>query len=172
VELKGLLVRALVIAMAVLLIWTAWDVWQLFSNLGTLNAAVTSGNTATPALVGELDETVTVLGLENSVVRRWAQLSGETDTYAIGVEVRHRVVVVPIRYTAQREGPFRVDQKLATLDYFVVNGWELDETAETKLQAYRDKPRGSSRPVPPPDPPAEPPPDATEPGAAPTEGGD
>ena len=171
-DLRGLAIRGVLLLVAVLALWTVWDVWQLFGNLGTLNAVVTSGNTATPALVRELDEKVTVLDLEDSVTRRWARLAGETDTYSIGVEVRHRVVVVPIHYTAQREGPFRVDQKLATLDYFIENGWELDGTAETKLRAYRDQRNQKSHTPPPPARPAEPAPEAELPPGDPAESGD
>ena len=152
VNLKGLVIRGVVILVAVLVIWAAWDVWQLFSNLGTLNAVVTSGNTATPALVGELDEQIRVLGVEADVTERWARISGETDTYSIGVEVRHRVIIFPAPINAQRDGPFRVEQKLATLEYFVENGWQLDSTAETRLRTYEDRRNERNRAAPPPEP--------------------
>lgn len=171
VDLKGLLIRGLLIALAVLVVWAAWDVWQLFGSLGTLNAEVTAGNMATPALVGELDEQVKVLGLEDAVVQRWARIAGETDTYAIGVEVRHRVIVFPVHYTVQRDGPFRVDQKLTTLEYFVENGWELDGTAETKLRIYLDHRSGQGWSPPPPPEVEEPAPDGSEPAEAPAESG-
>jgi len=172
VDLKGVAARALVIVLTVVLVWAAWDVWQLFSNLGTLNGVVTVGNTATPDLVGELDEQVRVLGLEDQVTERWASISGETDTYSIGVDVRHAIVFVPVHFTAHRDGPFRVSQRLATLDYFIANGWELDGTAAVQHEAYvAQKNQRAPTPAPPPAPVLTPDPEGEQLPEEPAEGG-
>lgn len=139
IDVRRVVLRAVALLVLGLLARAAWDAWRVFDSLGTLNAVIGEANTATPAMVGELRGQVEILGLEGAVQESWATISGESETWSIGVRASQRVVGIPLTYTARRDGAFRLDQKLATLDYFVDNGWVLDGAAETRLAAYRDQ---------------------------------
>jgi len=141
VDSKKLARNLALLGVAVVLVLAGRDAYRMFGNLGSLNSVLDVAQ-AKPALPRELEGAVVRLELERDIQRRWARIRGENDTYAIGVEVEHRIVGVPVRYTAERDGRFRLDSQLPTLSYFVDGGWQLDEAAERKLSEYEARRRG------------------------------
>lgn len=123
------------VGLVVVLLAAGLDAYRMFDHLGSLNA-VLEGTQATPVMPRALDAAVIRLHLEGDVQRRWARIRGENDTFQIGVEVRHRIVGVPVVYSAEREGRFRLASQLPTLSYFVDGGWQLDEAAHNQLVDY------------------------------------
>lgn len=131
-------IRALAIGIAVaVLLVAANDSWKMFSHIGSLNAALGTGSQATPALKRKLDAEVSRLGLGSSLERGWATIDGTNDQFHIGVEVRHRILGVPMTYEASKSGSFRVGSKLPTLEYFTDGGWRLDDSAQQALREYQ-----------------------------------
>ncbi len=144
--------RLLILGLGIILVVGALDAWRLFGHLGSLTEPVARGNSATPGMKSELDSEITRLGLDPKVQLRYARILGEKDEFQIGVEIRERIVGVPVRYTVKRHDPFDTRQQLPTLDYFVANSWELDANAAAQLAEYKQR---LAAPPPPPAPPAE-----------------
>ena len=119
----------------------ARDGWLMMGHMGSLNAVLGTGQEATPALVKELDGEIARLGLRGDVSHRWARIEGAGDRFTIGVELTHGILGVPVTFTAERDGAFKVASKLATLEYFTDGGWDLDDDARAQLERYRESRR-------------------------------
>jgi hypothetical protein len=118
------------------------DGLRMIRDLGHLQGVLDRGigpNGPTPDLPEELDGEVRRLGLGAQVKDRYAEISASRDEYRVGVEVSQGIVGVPVRYTAKRSGGFVVEQKLATLAFFVKGGWELDEEARNLKGKYEEQ---------------------------------
>ena len=95
-------------------------------------------NGPTPDLPVVLRERVAELGVEGAVEHFATQLEGSTDTYRIGLQMRSSVAAFPFRWQVVREGSFKIDRRIKTLQVFVAAGWELDESALNQLVAYNE----------------------------------
>lgn len=107
----------------------------------TLDANIPPGGIPTPDLPRELQRALAEDGLDGAVISRWSRIRGIGNLYDVGVELKQRVVLVPIRYAVSRQGNYPVAANVKTMSVYEAAGWELDPEAQTALARYQNRER-------------------------------
>ncbi len=112
----------------------------------TLDAGI-GPNGPVPALPRDVDRVLADRELVSRVLERGQRISGETNQFAISVELEQRVFGVPLTYHVVREGDVRIGRMMATMDFFRAGGWTFDKNAEDRLAKYKAKNSSKLRPT-------------------------